>query len=245
MSKSEQEFLESYDAANFDRPSVTVDLVLMTVSAGVLKALVLRRDTHPEIGKWSLPGAFVGIKESLDEAAKRALKDKTRIASAYLEQLYTFGAVDRDPRTRVVTVVYFALLPEGRFQKVRGPELCLATVKTAWKGERGGRAELHGDAGTKLEVAFDHLEILGLAVKRLRGKLDYSGIAFELLPTEFTLRHLQEVHEAILGEPLNKPAFRRRMLDKGVLKATGRYEQGTSFRPAELYRFAHIKHQPL
>jgi 8-oxo-dGTP diphosphatase len=181
--------------------------------------------------------------ESLDAAARRVLHDKAHIAAAFLEQLYTFGAVDRDPRTRVVTVAYYALLPAARFEKALedAPELALASIATAWKGETGGRAEAHGANGERLGLAFDHADILGLAVKRLRGKLDYSQVGFELLPAQFTLRALQDVHEAILGVRFNKPAFRRRMLDKGVLEPTGLREQGVTFRPAELYRFARTK----
>jgi len=181
--------------------------------------------------------------ESLDEAARRILREKARIASAYLEQLYTFGAVDRDPRTRIITVAYFALLPAAQLDKAlkAADELSLARITTAWKGEAGGRAEAHDAGGARLALAFDHADILGLAVKRLRGKLDYSHVGFELLPPQFTLRALQDVHEAILGVRFNKPAFRRRMLDKGVLEATGRREQGAAFRPAELFRFSKLR----
>src|SRR6185503_9421953 len=110
-----------------------------------------------------------------------------------------------------------------------------------WEGETGGAVEACANDGKKLALAFDHAEILGLAVKRLRGKLDYSEVGFELLPARFTLRQLQDVHEAILGVRFNKPAFRRRMLDKQVLEATGLHEDGVTFRPAELYRFAEAK----
>jgi 8-oxo-dGTP diphosphatase len=181
--------------------------------------------------------------ESLDAAARRVLHDKAHVASAFLEQLYTFGAVGRDPRTRIITVAYYTLLPAVRFAKALedAPELALAKIATAWKGETGGRAEAHAADGERLSLAFDHADILGLAVKRLRGKLDYSQVGFELLPSQFTLRALQDVHEAILGVRFNKPAFRRRMLDKGVLEPTGLREQGVTFRPAELYRFARPK----
>jgi 8-oxo-dGTP diphosphatase len=240
MTGEERDFLAAYDPAKFDRSSVTVDLVLMAVRDGVLHALLMRRAAQPAKGKWALPGGFVRINESLDDAAKRVLREKAQISSAYLEQLYTFGAVDRDPRTRIITVAYFALLPAVRFEKaLNAPgELSLAKITTSWKGEAGGRAEAHGADGERLSLAFDHADILGLAVKRLRGKLDYSQVGFELLPGQFTLRALQDVHEAILGVRFNKPAFRRRMLDKGVLEATGRREQGAAFRPAELFRFS-------
>jgi len=240
MTREDRDFLAAYDPAAFDRPSVTVDLVLMSVRGGALYALLMRRPAPPAKGKWALPGGFVRMDEDLDAAARRVLREKAQIASAYLEQLYTFGVVDRDPRTRIITVAYFALLPAARFDKALDApgELALARIATAWKGEAGGRAEASGESGERLALAFDHAEILGLAVKRLRGKLDYSQVGFELLPAQFTLRQLQEVHEAILGVRFNKPAFRRRMLDKGVLEPTGRREEGVTFRPAELFRFS-------
>jgi 8-oxo-dGTP diphosphatase len=138
----------------------------------------------------------------------------------------------------VITVAYFALLPQERFGPAlaSAPDLMLADVAVDWAGESGGPARPLGDDGTDLPLAFDHADIIGLAVKRLRGKLDYSDVAFALLPDRFTLRELQQVHEAITGLSLNKPAFRRRLLDGGGLEATGEREAGTFFRPAELYR---------
>jgi 8-oxo-dGTP diphosphatase len=243
MTRKDKPFLASYDPAAYVRPSVTVDLVLLSVLDGALHVLLMRRTQPPAEGRWALPGGFVRIDESLDEAARRVLHEKARIASAFLEQLYTFGAVARDPRMRIITVAYYALLPAARFAKAleQSDELALAKLVTAWKGETGGRAEALAADGARLGLAFDHADILGLAVKRLRGKLDYSQVGFELLPTQFTLRALQDVHEAILGVRFNKPAFRRRMLDKGVLEPTGLREQGVTFRPAELYRFARPK----
>jgi 8-oxo-dGTP diphosphatase len=243
MTRKDKAFLASYDPAAYERPSVTVDLVLLSVRDGALHALLMRRTQPPAEGRWALPGGFVRIDESLDEAARRVLHEKAHIASAFLEQLYTFGAIERDPRMRIITVAYYALLPAARFAKAleQSDELALAKVVTAWKGETGGRAEALAADGARLGLAFDHADILGLAVKRLRGKLDYSQVGFELLPPQFTLRALQDVHEAILGVRFNKPAFRRRMLDKGVLEPTGLREQGVTFRPAELYRFARPK----
>jgi len=243
MTRKDKPFLASYDPAAYERPSVTVDLVLLSVLDGALHILLMRRTQPPAEGRWALPGGFVRIDESLDEAARRVLHEKARVTTAFLEQLYTFGAVARDPRMRIITVAYYALLPAARFAKAleQSDELALAKLVTAWKGETGGRAEALSADGARLAVAFDHADILGLAVKRLRGKLDYSQVGFELLPTQFTLRALQDVHEAILGVRFNKPAFRRRMLDKGVLEPTGLREQGVTFRPAELYRFARPK----
>ena len=223
---------------DYDRPSVATDLVLMSVRSGRLAVLLQKRERDAEVGKWALPGGFVGIDESLDSAAERVLAEKARMAGAWVEQLYTFGEPRRDPRGRVITVAYFALLPEERFGPAltTASDLALAEVRVDWAGETGGPASALDETGRKLPLAFDHADILGLAVKRLRGKLDYSDIAFALLPELFTLRELQQVHEAILGLPLNKPAFRRRLIDGGRLEATGRREAGTGFRPAELYR---------
>ena len=243
MTVAERDFLADYDPTAFERPSVTVDLVLMSVLDRALHAVLMLRAAHPAKGKWALPGGFVGMKESLDDAARRVLQERVNITSAYLEQLYTFGSVNRDPRTRIVTVAYFALLPPARFEQElnRSSVLSLARIATSWKGEAGGPATAYAPNGDKLSLAFDHAEILGLSVKRLRGKLDYSQVGFELLPQRFTLRQLQDVHEAISGTQLNKPAFRRRMLDKGVLEATGFRERGATFRPAELFRFSKTK----
>ena len=236
----ETEFLTGYDPTQYERLSVAVDLILMSVVDGAPAALLIRRSEHPCLGQWALPGGFVDIDESLDAAARRLLASKARMDDAYVEQLYTFGAVTRDPRTRIISVAYFALLPPARFAAAlkAAPELTLATLIVPWTGETGGAVEARSADGDPLPLAFDHADMLGLAVLRLRGKLDYSGVAFALLPERFTLRALQDVHEAILGVTLNKPAFRRRMLDRGWLEPTGERETGASFRPAELYRYA-------
>lgn len=236
---NEAQFLESYDPSEFERPSLVVDLVLLGVRDGLPTVLLRQRDAHPFAGRWALPGGFVGIDEPLDIAAGRVLRERAGGAEAHLEQLYTFGAVDRDPRMRIIAVAYLALLEEAAFAAALAaqPELLPATLNVAWAGEAGGPIDAIGVDGTALPLAFDHGDILALAMLRLRGKLDYSDVGFALLPDRFTLRQLQDVHEAILGTSLNKPAFRRRMLDKGWLAATGEREEGTSYRPAELFRF--------
>jgi 8-oxo-dGTP diphosphatase len=138
---------------------------------------------------------------------------------------------------RVITVAYFGLLPAVQFAKAlqAGSDLVLAEIDVPWSGETGGAVTALADEGP-LSLAFDHADILAIAILRLRGKLDYSPVGFALLPELFTLRQLQDVHEAILGVKLNKPAFRRRMLDRGWLEATGTRETGSSYRPAELFR---------
>lgn len=204
--------------------AVTIDLVLMTVADSTLSVLLQRRTQEPFAGSLALPGGFVGIDEPLDDAARRVLTDKAGLDagdSAWLEQLYTFGDPHRDPRMRTISVAYFALLPHSLLEEVTGVRADLALVPVAEPGET---------------LAFDHATIIAVARERLRGKLDYSPIAFALLPDLFTLRDLQKVHEAIAGTTFNKPAFRRRMLDSQRIAPTGQRERDTPFRPAELYR---------
>lgn len=236
----ERRFLARYDAARYDRPSLTVDVALLSAAGGALHTLVVRRGEHPARGRWALPGGFVALDESLDAAAARVLAAKTGLEGVFLEQLYTFGAPERDPRTRVVTVAHFALVDFARFEEAarRDPGVAVGRVVVPWHGEAGGAVALEGQGGAALPLAFDHAEILGTAVKRLRGKLDYTPVGFQLLPGAFTLLELQRVHETVLGRPLNKDSFRRRMLASGQLEATGRSQRDVEHRPAELYRFA-------
>jgi 8-oxo-dGTP diphosphatase len=222
----------------YDQPAVTVDLVLLTVAEGGLRVLVIRRAEAPEAGRWALPGGFVRIDESVDGAVQRVLRDKARLPGAFVEQLYTFGAVDRDPRGRVISIAHYALVDRQRLAAAlaEADDLTLADVVVPWIGETGGPCRIRLEDGALIDLPFDHGEILGLAVRRLRGKLDYTAVGLELLPERFTLRALQEVHEAILGHGLTKPAFRRKMLDRGYLEPTGEREAAGAFRPAELYR---------
>jgi 8-oxo-dGTP diphosphatase len=236
---SEKEFLARYDASQYPHPSVSVDVALVTVDGGALKAVLICRGEHPALGKWSLPGGFVGMRESLDEAAARVLQTKVGIKGIFLEQLYTFGEPDRDPRTRVITVAYYALVDANLLarQPLEDKHMDLVRLKVPWKGERGGPVEAVDADGKPRPLAFDHAEILGLVVKRLRGKLDYAPIGFELLPAKFTLRQLQSIHETILGRRFNKDSFRRRLLASGLIVPTGEREADVGHRPAELYRF--------
>ena len=236
---AEQSFLAAYDASVYPHPSVSVDVALITAIDGVLKALMIKRDRQPALGKWSLPGGFVAIEESLDDAAMRALESKTGTTGVFLEQLYTFGRPDRDPRTRVITVAYYALVDPAKLEKAmtRENQSQLVDLVVPWDGEVGGAIQAKTQAGKKVSFAFDHAEILGLVVQRLRGKLNYAPIGFELLPKKFTLRQLQIIHETILGKPKNKDSFRRRVLASGLIHATGKFEKSVGHRPAELYQF--------
>jgi len=237
QASSEREFLANYDASAFPHPSVAVDIAIVTAHAGELRALLVRRDEHPGLGSWALPGGFVGVNESLDEAASRLLREKGELQTLpFLEQLYTFGAPQRDPRTRVISVAYYALVHPDLLPRSNG-RVALAALSIPWKGERGGPVTAVHPDGAPLPLAFDHADMLGMVVKRLRGKLDYAPIGFELLPKFFTLRALQEVHETILGRALNTDSFRRRMLASGRIRATGKQEQDVGHRPAALFRF--------
>lgn len=239
MSVEEQAFLAAYDPNAFDRPSVAVDIALLSAFDGALHVLLLRRDQHPFKGDWSLPGGFVRLDESLEEATTRLLAAKAALQDVFVEQLYTFGHPERDPRMRVIAVAYYALVDRTRFHSALETveALELARLVVPWEGETGGAVELVDADDRPMPMAFDHAEILGMAVKRIRGKLDYTPIGFQLLPTTFTLRALQAVHETILARPLNKDSFRRRMLATGLLEATGEKERAVGHRPAELYRF--------
>ena len=236
----ESEFLARYDASQYDRPSVAVDVVLVATVAGELSTLLVTRDEHPFKGQHALPGGFLHKDETLEEAAQRVLRSKANLGGVFLEQLYTFGEPRRDPRTRVLSVVYYALVDEARFRAAASGERPVRTgrIKVPWEGETGGPVKVVDEKGRALPLAFDHADIVGMAVKRLRGKLDYAPIGFQLLSETFTLLELQRVHETVLGRPLNKDSFRRRMLASGQLEATGRAQSGVDHRPAELYRFA-------
>jgi 8-oxo-dGTP diphosphatase len=136
----------------------------------------------------------------------------------------------------VLSVAHYALVDEARFRAATGEDVVAARLRVPWEGETGGPVEAEGPEGP-LPLAFDHAEIIGLAVKRLRGKLDYAPIGFQMLGPTFTLLALQRIHETVLGRPLNKDSFRRRMLASGLIEATGKSQEGVDHRPAELYRF--------
>lgn len=198
---------------------LTVDVVVFTVSGGALEVMLVRRGVPPFRDAWALPGGFVGGAESLEEAAARALAEETGMRDAFLEQLYTFGDPGRDPRGRVVSVAYYALVPPARGERARG------------RGAAWWRVE-----APPLPLAFDHERIVQAAVARLRGKLDYAPVGFELLPERFTLPELQAVHEAILGRSLDTRNFRARMDGHPGLEALQEWRRPPVGRPARLYR---------
>ena len=202
-------------------PAVTTDIVIFTIRQDELKVLLVKRANAPFQGEWALPGGFVALDESLEEGARRELQEETGVAGVYLEQLYTFGKPDRDPRERVITVAYYALIPTDEV------EIRAATDAegVSWYGME----ELPN-------LAFDHAEILDAAHERLVAKLEYSTIAFQFMPREFTLTELQTVYELILREPVDKRNFRKRILSLKLIKETGKERKSGAHRPAKLYR---------
>ena len=285
---SEQQYLQNYDPSVYERPSVTVDILIFTVSQRKLQLLLIRRNEHPFLGKWAIPGGFLQIDESADDAAARRISEEAGVENVHLEQLYTFSAVDRDPRTRVISIAYLATVPFGKLKFSAGtgadeaalftvegitgesltgspekasaappspgkssaaspaPEKTSAASPVSGKSSDGSTDSLlltgpDGEIITGTDLAFDHAKIIWTAVQRMRGKLNYTDLAFGFLedPSSFSLTELRLIHEAVLGRPLDIGNFRRTI--KREYEAIGRIvekglEKGTVGRPAMLYR---------
>ncbi len=214
----------------YPRPALTVDCVVFGIDEEDLKVLLIRRGQAPFENQWALPGGFVNLDETLEAAARRELEEETGMARIFLEQLYTFGAVDRDPRERIVSVAYFGLV------NLRDHRLQAATDArdAAWFSI----AEARG-------LAFDHDRILSVALERLKGKVRYQPIGFELLPSKFTLRHLQHLYETVLERPLDKRNFRRKVMNMDLLDACDEVQKDVAHRAARLYRFNKKKYAQL
>lgn len=214
----------------FARPALTVDIVVFALDEEDLQVMLIERDLEPFEGHWALPGGFVRVEETLEEAARRELEEETGLKDIYLEQLYTFGEIDRDPRERVVTVAYYALV------NLEGHDVHASTDarNAAWFS-----------MNDLPELAFDHSMILDAAHERLRGKVRYQPIGFELLPDKFTLRQLQHLYEVILDRELDKRNFRKKVLAMEIVKETKEIEKDVAHRAAKLYRFDKRKYDRL
>lgn len=217
------ETAETYDVTQYERPSVTVDVVIFSILDDELKVLLIKRKTWPYEGMWAIPGGFVKMDESLEVGAYRELSEETGVTSedVYLEQLYTFGEPDRDPRTRVITVTYFSLVSADKISAHAADDAEDVDWFSVYRLP---------------PLAFDHAEILNYALTRLRYKLEYSAVGFQLLPEKFTLRELQDAYEIILGTKLDKGNFRSKLRKTQVVEMVDGYRD-TGGRPARLYRF--------
>ena len=214
----------------YPRPALTVDCVVFGFDEGDLQVLLIQRLSEPFAEQWALPGGFVEMTETLNQAARRELAEETGITRVFLEQLYTFGEVDRDPRERVVSVAYYALVKLAD-HRVRAASDAL---NAAWFGV--------DDTPT---LAFDHAHILQVALYRLKGKVRYEPIGFELLPPKFTLSQLQHLYEVCLEEKLDKRNFRKKIIAMDLLQETNEIQSDVRHRAARLYRFNQKKYDQL
>jgi len=200
---------------------ITVDVVLFTIEEERLKVLLIERNNTPYKGSQALPGGFMQEIETTEDAAYRILREKAGVKDIYIEQLYTFSGVRRDPRGRVISVTYFALVSREKIffegSDLQAPAL-FAVIKN-------------------MKLAFDHGEILTYAVERLRAKLEYTNAIYSLLKPQFTLTQLQRAYEIILGKKIDKRNFRKKYLSLGLIQETKNYERGGKQRPARLYQF--------
>jgi 8-oxo-dGTP diphosphatase len=212
----------------YPRAALTVDCVVFGLDDEDLKVMLIQRDLEPFEGRWALPGGFVHVDESLDEAARRELQEETGIERVYLEQLYTFGRVDRDPRERVVSVAYYALA-----------NLADHTVEAATDARNAAWFPVDDVPS----LAFDHADILQMALERLKGKVRYQPIGFELLPRRFTLSQMQHLYETILERSLDKRNFRKKVLGMDLLVELDEIQTDVAHRAARLYRFDERKYK--
>ena len=269
---SEEEFLKEYDSSMFEKLSMTTDILIMSVSSEEtgnyrkltekkFSILLVKRDNYPFKDKWCLPGGFVGIDETLDEAAKRVLKTETNLKDIYIEQLYTFSGVNRDPRMRVVSASYMALVDKNRLND----KLCanaswfnvfmLEDEKSYHVTLDNGNEQIKFVVGKKLrdlttdrydfkvvkndKLAFDHPLVIISGLERLKNKVEYTDIVFNMMPEYFTLGELQQVYEVILGKKLLDPAFRRIIANK--VEKTTKLKTGEGHRPSALFRYKNRK----
>ncbi len=216
----------------YPRPNLTIDCVVfgLDIEESDLKVMLIQRDIPPFEGRWALPGGFVRINETLEETALRELREETGIEKVFLEQLFSFGEVNRDPRERVVTVAYYALvnLNEHQIQATTDAR------KAAWFSV----IDLP-------KLAFDHDRIVEVALKRLKGKVRYEPIGFELLPKKFSLSQLQKLYEIVLERPLDRRNLRKKILSMGLLIDLHEVQEDVSHRAARLYQFDEKKYRQL
>lgn len=268
MYKSEEEFLKNYNKNDFDLLSVTTDILVLSISNEEnenyrkttkkhMSVLLVKRDNYPFKDKWCLPGGFVGIDEDLEDSPKRILKKETNLENIYLEQLYTFGSVKRDPRMRVLSTAYMALVDKNLLNNNLAPNASWFNIKYFDDNDSvlvlldNGNEQLKfklkkilrektSDSYSYIieennDVAFDHALIIYTGIERLKNKISYTDIAFNLMPEYFTLGDLQQVYEVILNKELLDPAFRRIIANKVV--KTDKVKKGEGHRPSVLFKY--------
>lgn len=269
---SEEAFLKDYDSSVFEKLSMTTDILIMSVSnedtgnyrklsEKKFSILLLKRDNYPFKDKWCLPGGFVGIDETLDEAAKRVLKTETNLKDIYIEQLYTFSGIKRDPRMRVISTSYMALVDKNRLMDKLSANaswfnvFMLEDEKSYNVTLDNGIEKIKFVVGKKLrdkttdrydfniikndKLAFDHPLVIVSGIERLKNKIEYTDIVFNMMPKYFTLGELQQVYEVILGKKLLDPAFRRIIANK--VEKTDKVQTGGGHRPSALFRYKNSK----
>lgn len=272
--KSEEEFLKDYDSSKFEKLSMTTDILIFSVSDEVqenyrklnkkyFSILLVKRDNYPFKDKWCLPGGFVGIDEDIEDSAKRILANETNLHDIYLEQLYTFGAPNRDPRMRVVSTSYMALIDKNRLNEQIAKNaswfnvMVLEDEKTIDITLDNGNEEIKLKIGKTLKekttdrykydillndkLAFDHPLVIASGISRLKNKLEYTDIVFNMMPEYFTLGDLQQVYEIILGKKLLDPAFRRIIANK--VEKTTKMKTGGGHRPSVLFKYKNNSEQ--
>lgn len=280
---TEEEFLRQYSPGNYERPSVTVDMLLFTVVDKVvedirklnekeLRILLIKRKEHPYIGEWAIPGGFVNINESIEEAAHRELKEETNIDNIYMEQLATFGDVGRDPRMRVISTAYMALVPNKNLNPIAGDDAENVAWFTIKRGEITEREQgisfnlilenkeenilisykiiekysYSGVTKTKEvlytvnkesnnEIAFDHVKIINMALDRLKNKVEYTSIAFNLVDEYFIMADIQSIYEILLNKKFHRMEFMRKT--KKMLIETDKVNTDKGHRPAKYYKY--------
>ncbi|MCR5214521.1 MAG: NUDIX hydrolase [Eubacterium sp.] len=243
-SEEEKEFLEKYDASKYTRPSVTVDIVIFTLDEeDNLNILLINRGGYPYKGFWAIPGGFVEAgKESLEQAAARELKEETNISNVYLKQLYTFGNPGRDPRTPVISVAYTALVPKEMLDIKAGDDADDAQLFKIKYDIEGMIFTNESLTITEDNLAFDHRDIIKMAITRLRNRIDYEDDAFNLLKNknEFTISELKKIHEAIKNKNIDLPNFRKAFLrdyvESGKVIELDKNLEGKG-KPAKLYKY--------
>jgi len=207
------------NAKEYPKPAVTVDIVIFTIQNNELKVLLVKRKNEPFKGMWAIPGGFVKMGESLDDAAKRELREETGVGDVYLEQLYTFGEPKRDPRDRVITVAYVALANSSNIKLHAETDVSEAK----WF-----------QINQLPKLAFDHESILNYALKRLRWKFEYTTVAFSMMPKEFTISQVQKIYEIVFNKKFDKRNFAKKIISLNILKEEG-INREVSYRPPQMY----------